>query len=108
MLRALLTPPSKLSLPDTHPLVLSRLSEDPGLRQRLYFAAALTPFWGTTYRTPKGETRPAVEAVVREALKRGKQNHLAEGVPSLFNGAALLHGPDARRYAGPNERSQIG
>ena len=99
-----LTPP----LPALHPRLVSQLSEDKTLRPRLYLAAALTQYRHVTYKTPKKKTLPAVEIVIREALKLGLQNHYADGIPALFASADVLEGLSVDNFTGPNVRSKIG
>jgi hypothetical protein len=66
-------------------------------------AAALTPYKGVTYKDTKGNERPAAEAVLREGLKLGTQNHYIDGIPALFAAAELLRQPNAG-----NSRVEIG
>ncbi len=108
ILRSLLSSPSTLELPDPHPLLLSQLSVDTGLRQRLFFAASLSAYHGITFKTPKGEIKLAAEAVIREALKRGQQNHFSDGIPAFFSAADVLRDPGVERLSGETERSKIG
>jgi tRNA nucleotidyltransferase (CCA-adding enzyme) len=81
-----------ISLPPVHPLLHSSAT---GALPRLYLAAALTPYKGVTYADHKGKTFPATEAVLRDGLKLGVQNHYFDGIPALFTAAALLAAPDA-------------
>lgn len=108
ILRSLLLSPSTLELPDLHHLLLSQLFVDPGLRQRLFFAAALSSYREISFKTPKGETRPAVEVVISEALKRGQQNHFSDGIPALFAAVDVLRNPSFENLPGENDRSKIG
>lgn len=108
ILQALLTTPSSLSLPEPHPLLISQIPLDKTLRPRLYLAAALTPYKHVTYTTPKKKTFSAIEAVIKEALKLGLQNHYSDGVPALFTAAEELKGISSNLYEGPRERSRIG
>ena len=78
------------SLPPVHPLLLTELTAPTKPLRRLYLAAALTPYHGSTYMQGKGKVRPAAEAVIREGLKLGAQYHYLDGIPVLFAGADLL------------------
>lgn len=108
ILQALITTPSAFSLPELHPLLLSQLPLDKTLRPRLYLASALTPYRHVTYTTPKNKTLPAAEAVIKEALKLGLQNHYSDGIPALFAAADELEGISAEKFEGSKERSRIG
>ncbi|KAI5123757.1 hypothetical protein M0805_000348 [Coniferiporia weirii] len=111
LLHALLTPTFSdvLGLPAPHPRLLSQLTLDPALRPRLFLAAALTPYAHVTYTPPKKKAAvPAVEVIIREALKLGLQNHYVDGVPALFASAATLRGVDVAQFEGPGERARIG
>jgi tRNA nucleotidyltransferase (CCA-adding enzyme) len=72
--------------------------------------AALTPFRGITYTDSKKKSHPAAEAVIREGLKLGTQNHYLDGVPLLFASAEMLADPDLSqdRFKIPSERVAIG
>ena len=69
----------------------------------------MTPYADVRY-TPskKKDQKPAVEAVIREGLKLGLQNHYADGVPALFAAAAVLRGVEVSQFEGPRERARIG
>ncbi|KAH8120461.1 hypothetical protein DFH11DRAFT_63898 [Phellopilus nigrolimitatus] len=110
LLHALLSSSSSaLQLPSVHPRLLSQIPLDATLRPRLFLAAALTPYARVSYTPPKKKaTAPAVEVVLREALKLGLQNHYADGVPALFAAAETLCGVDAEQFSGPGERARIG
>ena len=57
---------------------------------RLYLAAILTPFQGIEYRDHKQKDHPLVEAVIRDSLKLGTQNHYLDGIPVLFAATQLI------------------
>lgn len=77
---------------------------------RLYLACALIPYHGLEYRDHKNKSKPLVDAVIRDGLKLGVQNHYLDGIPALFDAwdfvspqvAALSEGqsPDDRRKIG--------
>ena len=73
-------------------------------------ACALTPYRGITYVDEKGKNRSAIEAVIREGLKVGTQNHYLDGVPALFFASELLKAPDIEDHKSktPFERVEIG
>lgn len=73
-------------LPAAHPLLLKHIHSDRSAKPRLFLAAALTPYQTVTYMDKKGKEHPGVEAVVRESLKLGAQNHYIDGIPSLYLG----------------------
>ncbi|TFK40882.1 hypothetical protein BDQ12DRAFT_600250 [Crucibulum laeve] len=87
----LLTSHSHDQLPTLHPSLLVAFKNDPSCKPRLFLAAALTPFTGITYPGKKSKNLPAVEAVIREALKLGTQNHFLDGIPLLFEACRKLH-----------------
>jgi tRNA nucleotidyltransferase (CCA-adding enzyme) len=91
-----------------HPTLLSTLDEP--TTARLFFAAALTPFRGVTYTDSKNKRHPAVEAVIRDGLKLGTQNHYLDGIPPLFAAAEMLANPslNQERFRGPSEAIAIG
>jgi tRNA nucleotidyltransferase (CCA-adding enzyme) len=66
------------------------LQMNSAFKARLYLAAILTPFLGIEYRDHKQKDRPLVEAVIRDSLKLGTQNHYLDGVPVLFAATRLL------------------
>ena len=63
---------------------------DPTVIARLYLAAILTPFEGIEYRDHKQKIHPLVEAVIRDSLKLGTQNHYLDGIPVLFAATRLI------------------
>ena len=75
---------SRPELPPAHPFFLRHLSIDASAKPRLYLSAALSPFGGVTYTDKRAKVHPAVEAVVRESMKLGSQNHYVDGIPALF------------------------
>lgn len=102
-------PPPTIKLTPVH-LTLSSHVRGKVEMARLYLACALIPFHGLEYRDHKNKSRPLVEAVIREGLKLGVQNHYLDGIPALFDAwdfispqvAALSEGqsPDDRRKIG--------
>ena len=68
----------------------SSLQIDPSFKARLYLAAILMPFLGIEYRDHKQKDRPLVEAVIRDSLKLGTQNHYLDGIPVLFAATRLI------------------
>jgi tRNA nucleotidyltransferase (CCA-adding enzyme) len=68
----------------------SSLQIDPTFKARLYLAAILTPFLGIEYQDHKEKDRPLVEAVIRDSLKLGTQNHYLDGIPALFAATRLI------------------
>lgn len=97
-------------LPAAHPLFLRRLHSDRTATPRLFLATALTPYQGVTYTDKKGKEHPGVEAVVRESLKLGAQNHYIDGIPSLFLGVEPLRKviEEYSTYQSETVRSSIG
>ncbi|KAH9927468.1 uncharacterized protein BXZ73DRAFT_90738 [Epithele typhae] len=77
------------TLPPLHPLLLSELATSSSTMRRLYLASALTPYKHLTYLV-KGQSKPAVEVVIRESLRLGKQHHYHDGIPLLFSAADTL------------------
>lgn len=71
-------------IPAVHPLFTKHYHEDASAKPRLSLACALSPYQGVFYKDKKGKELPAVEAVVRESLKLGAQNHYLDGIPVLF------------------------
>lgn len=77
---------------------------------RLYLACALIPYRGMEYRDHKNKIRPLVDAVIRDGLKLGVQNHYLDGIPALLDAWDLIsprvaalaegHSPDERRSIG--------
>jgi tRNA nucleotidyltransferase (CCA-adding enzyme) len=110
VLATLLSPAPENGLLDLHPTLLSQLDIDKSSRSRLYLAAALSPFRGLTYLDKKNKSHSVVELVIRESLKLGTQNHFLDGVPALYDAAALLKTPDLtdKRFSEPSERVAIG
>lgn len=47
----------------------------------------MTPFKNVYYRDKKGKLQTTVALVIRDALKRGSQNHYLDGIPMLFAAA---------------------
>jgi hypothetical protein len=102
-------PSSSIDLPSVHKTLLSSIIS-PGVKSRLFLAAALTPYHGITYTDSKKKSHPAVEAALREGLKLGTQNHYLDGIPALFVAADLLKNPTLgnRKLTLPSERVAIG
>ncbi|EAU92989.2 transfer RNA nucleotidyltransferase [Coprinopsis cinerea okayama7 len=82
---SLLLDPIDDQIPPLHPIYYRYLRADATTRARLYLASFLTPYLSLTYLDKKRKALPAVEAVIREALKLGTQNHFLDGVPFLFS-----------------------
>ncbi|PCH33236.1 hypothetical protein WOLCODRAFT_159930 [Wolfiporia cocos MD-104 SS10] len=78
------TSTASLPLPSVHPFILSETLADRDVLGRIALACALTPYRGITYTDAKGKTHPAAEAVLRDGLKLGTQNHYLDGIPGLF------------------------
>lgn len=93
-----------------HPTLLAHASSDRGTRARLFLSASLYSFAGITYKDHKQKVHPLVEAVVREGLKLGNKNYYLDGIPALFDAAALLNGLslEDNRFTTPSERVGIG
>ena len=110
ILNALLGRPPQTSdlpaLPAVHPTLLSQSPERPLPVARLFFACALTSYRNITYVDAKGKTHPLAEAVLREGLKLGVQNHYLDGIPALFSAAALLQ-PAVTHYASGESISDV-
>jgi tRNA nucleotidyltransferase (CCA-adding enzyme) len=68
----------------------SSLQMDPTFLARLYLAALLTPFQGIEYQDHKQKNHSLVEAVIRDSLKLGTQNHFLDGIPVLFAATRLI------------------
>lgn len=87
-------PIGSASLPSLHPLffstLLEPLSSSASPIPRLYLAAALTPYRNMVYTDVKGRQQLVSEAVLRDGLKLGTQNHYLDGIPALFTAAELL------------------
>lgn len=80
------------------------------MRARLFLGASLFSFADITYKDHKQKVHPLVEAVIREGLKLGNKNYYLDGIPALFDAAALLKGVSLEdiRSASPSERVAIG
>lgn len=87
--------------------MMSQLAVDKTLKPRIFLAAALTPFRRVSYAAKK-KSVPAIEIVIREAVKLGMQNHYLDGIPALFAAADVLRMPSSDVLAEPNQRSKIG
>ncbi|EGO02775.1 hypothetical protein SERLA73DRAFT_176148 [Serpula lacrymans var. lacrymans S7.3] len=94
-------------LPPLHPTLLHATRDVVGNAARLYLASALFPYHVITYTDKKKRQHLAVEAVLQEGLKLGKQNHYLDGIPSLFAAADLLKDPISK-IGMPSERVVIG
>lgn len=96
--------------PPVHSLILSGLSSSTSVVRRLYMACALTHYRGITYVDRKNKEHSAVEAVIRDGLKVGTQNHYLDGIPALFVASELFKSPDVQdeRFKTPSERVAIG
>jgi tRNA nucleotidyltransferase (CCA-adding enzyme) len=107
MLHMLLNPLTNI-LPTLHPTLVSAVT--PSVKARLFLAAALTPFKGITYTDSKKKTHLVVDAVIREGLRLGTQNHYLDDVPLLFASAGILENPDLsqERFTVPSQRVAIG
>jgi tRNA nucleotidyltransferase (CCA-adding enzyme) len=110
ILHALLHPSEQSPIPPVHPTFLSPAMITSSTKARLYLAAALTPFKDIQYMDVKKKEHQAVEAVIREGLKLGIQNHYLDGVPLLFTASKLLRDPnlDSDKFSGPSQRAAIG
>ncbi|KAI0700413.1 hypothetical protein BC835DRAFT_1404849 [Cytidiella melzeri] len=93
------------SLPPLHSTLAASFDRDSSTPPRLYLACALTPYRNVTYEDVKGKVRPAAEAVLRDGMKLGVQNHYSDGIPALFSSAGLLQNPQT---GGERERIRIG
>ena len=73
-------------------------------------ACALTPYRGIAYVDNKNKERFALEAVIRDGLKVGTQNHYLDGIPALFLASGLIKSPDVQddRFKTPSDRVAIG
>ncbi|KAJ2919230.1 hypothetical protein MD484_g1082, partial [Candolleomyces efflorescens] len=71
-------------IPRPHPIYLRHFQKDSTAKPRLYLATALTPYYGAAYVDKKKKKHAAVEAVIRESLKLGVQQHYLDGIPVLF------------------------
>ncbi|KAG8220108.1 hypothetical protein J3R82DRAFT_1128 [Butyriboletus roseoflavus] len=93
-----------------HPTLLVHALNDHGTRARLFLSASLYSFAGITYNDHKQKVHPLIEAVIREALKLGNKNYYLDGIPALFDAAALFEGasPEDSRFTTPSERVAIG
>lgn len=103
-------PDNQNQIPALHPYFLKHLQTDPTTRSRLYLASFLAPYLSITYTTKKNKDLPAVEAVIRDALKLGTQNHYLDGIPCLFDAIPRIRQFMADYSAAPlsNRRSHIG
>ncbi|KAF8525196.1 hypothetical protein BU17DRAFT_84117 [Hysterangium stoloniferum] len=101
------TVPTNTPLHSSHPSILSYILSSTSAQSRLYLACALTPFKGLTY-TDKKKKKLLVEACIREGLKLGVQNHFLDGIPPLFEAAAMLHQPMLEKYRQPSQRVALG
>ncbi|KAF8665065.1 hypothetical protein AX16_000533 [Volvariella volvacea WC 439] len=99
---------SQEAIPQLHPLLLTAAKNDPTCIPRLYLASALTPHIGLTYKDKKKKEIPVVEAVLRESVKLGTQNHYLDGIPVLFAARQLLREPKLEKWSTPSERVAIG
>ncbi|KAF8710251.1 Poly A polymerase head domain, partial [Rhizoctonia solani] len=95
------------TLPIPHYELLKQAHEDHGLRQRLIFAAALTPWRDMICPQKKGH-QSAVELIVKEGLKIGSQNHFIPSVPKLFAAHKKSSNPSLEKFEGPSQRALIG
>ncbi|TFK30711.1 transfer RNA nucleotidyltransferase [Coprinopsis marcescibilis] len=97
-------------IPSLHPFLSRRSQTDPTCRPRLFLASFLSPYLSLTYTDKKNKTFPAVEAIIREALKLGTQNHYLDGVPILCGAVAKTrHFLDTYpTYPRSTRRSSIG
>ncbi|KAM6498359.1 hypothetical protein JOM56_006307 [Amanita muscaria] len=97
-------------LPQLHPLLFLAVKADPSCIPRLYLASILTPFANVTYTDKKKKLHPATEAVLRESLRLGTQNHYLDGIPSLFTASQILRDAlgDSQRLENPSPRVAIG
>ncbi|KAJ1309611.1 hypothetical protein OPQ81_006383 [Rhizoctonia solani] len=94
-------------LPEPHPELLKLAHEDHGVRKRLIFGAALTPWRDVTYPQKKGYL-PLVEHIVKEGLKIGSQNHFIPSVPRLFAAHKRVSKPSLDKFEGTSQRALIG
>lgn len=109
ILHALLHPAGSPILPTAHPTLFSQIKNDSTCIPRLYLATTLTPYKHVTYLDKKKKTQ-AIEFIIRESVKLGKQSHFLDGVPALFAAARLLQNPtlDQDIFQKPSERVAIG
>ncbi|KAJ7785788.1 hypothetical protein B0H16DRAFT_1295113 [Mycena metata] len=112
ILKSILSPPDSVlaNITPVHPALVSAVKEDTTAPARLHLAAALTPYFGITYKDKKKKDLSAVECAIRESLKLGAQNHYVDGIPLLFEAAQLLRNPDLNqeKFKTPSERVAIG
>jgi tRNA nucleotidyltransferase (CCA-adding enzyme) len=83
---------------------------DRSCKARLFLAAALTPYRGITCLDAKKKERSAVDAVIRDGLKLGTQNHYLDGIPPLFTASELLKSSELKgqKYADASQRVAVG
>jgi tRNA nucleotidyltransferase (CCA-adding enzyme) len=93
-----------------HPTLVAHALNDRGTRARLFLSASLYSFAGIMYKDHKQKVHPLVEAVIREGLKLGNKNYYLDGIPALFDAAALFKGLSLEddRFTTPSERVAIG
>lgn len=105
LLHGLLTPGSLPHLTPADPLLTALV--DKTVRPRLYLAALLSPYKGIQ-SLGKGKSKPAIELVIREALKLGVQNHYVDGIPELFASAELASGLSMNKFSSKRRRVEMG
>ncbi|KAG9023170.1 CCA tRNA nucleotidyltransferase, mitochondrial [Tulasnella sp. JGI-2019a] len=109
LLSAALSESSLPCLPPISPRLTAHAKSDLGMRCRLYFASALTPFRKSQCPEKKNKLAPAAEVVIREGLKVGNQNHYLSGIPLLLQSHKILSRPTLDRFNGaPSLRVVIG
>ena len=101
-------PPKYTTRP--HPALVAHALSDRDTRARLFLGASLFSFAGITYKDHKQKVHPLVEAVIRQGLKLGNKNYYLDGIPTLFDAAALLKGVSLEniRSASSSERVVMG
>ena len=63
---------------------------------------------GITYRDHKQKDHPLVEAVIRDSLKLGTQNHYLDGIPVLFGATEVIRARIVDESQHPLDRIQLG
>ena len=98
-----------LNFGDSKPFSLhSSLKMDLAFIARLYLAAILIPFQGIEYRDHKQKDHPLVDAVIRDSLKLGTQNHYLDGIPVLFAATRLIKAQVMDDSQHPLDRVRLG
>jgi len=108
ILRSLLQPSEDSEVPQVHPLLITAAKENKGDLSRYYLAALLLPYNGQTYQDHKGKTQLVIDLMIREALKRGSQNHYLDGIPALYKAVPLIRGAVEENVKTPLDRVRLG